>query len=447
MSRHVAILTIIFAAAICLFATTAQAQTAAAGIQINASGELKMNTVLDVNLKLKAKEAQKALGSDLCTASEMRCISLKQLEKAIEANNGALTEEMKYLAGLTRIEYVFFIPETKDIIIAGPAEGWFAEPGIDRVIGVKSRRPVVRLEDLASALRMYGPNGSDPQKVGCSIDPTPEGLVRLQAFIKTVNPQRMNYSAIRSGMVSALGNHTVRIDGVNPNTHFAKVLVEADYRMKLIGIGLEKAPAGLRSFISAANPEDVARNAMCRWYFVPNYQCVRMSPDGSAIQLVGQGVKLVGEDEVVSAAGNRQSTAGSQNTASKQFTQSFTSRYEKIAQVNPVYGELRNLIDLSIIAAYMNQEDIFGKAEWSMPILGDETKYSIETVSAPQFAPAACALHYKNGRLMTPIGGGVEIQPQIALNEDNLISNDDKEVAQTGSALTAPEGKWWWNNK
>jgi len=28
------------------------------------------------------------------------------------------------LAGLQRIEYVFLAPDSKDIVLAGPAEGW-----------------------------------------------------------------------------------------------------------------------------------------------------------------------------------------------------------------------------------------------------------------------------------------------------------------------------------
>ena len=34
---------------------------------------------------------------------------------------------MQFLAGLTRVRYVFYYPETKDIVLAGPAEGWAAD--------------------------------------------------------------------------------------------------------------------------------------------------------------------------------------------------------------------------------------------------------------------------------------------------------------------------------
>ena len=76
-----------------------------------------------------------------------------------------------------------------------------------------------------------------------------------------------------------MGLQKVAIRGVSPSTHFAQVMVEADYRMKLIGIGLERPPVQLRSYVDRANPATVSRNAMQRWYFVPEYKCVRTSED------------------------------------------------------------------------------------------------------------------------------------------------------------------------
>ncbi len=86
------------------------------------------------------------------------------------------------------------------------------------------------------------------------------------------------------------------------DTHFAQVLVEADYRMKLIGIGLEHPPLRqMMSWVDRVNPGTVSRNALQRWFFVPNYECVKETADDLAMELVGDGVKLVNADEVVRA--------------------------------------------------------------------------------------------------------------------------------------------------
>jgi len=238
----------------------------------------------------------------------------------------------------------------------------------------------------------------------------------------------------------------VSVKGVSPKTHFAQVLVEADYRMKLIGIGLEQPPVRMVSFIDRVDSRQVSRNALIRWYFVPDYHCVRMSEDGLAMELVGDGVKLVGEDEMVGSRGER-TTARRSTGASQAFVRSFTERYPALADRSPVYAELRNLIDLAVLAAYMQQQDFYGKAGWRMPLLADEKAMPVETYPAPKLvAPTVNAL-MKGNRLMTPIAGGVHIEAQMAIKPENLWPDEKAKVSQLRQSVTpnpAP-GQWWWD--
>ena len=68
-----------------------------------------------------------------------------------------------------------------------------------------------------------------------------------------------------------------------------------------------------------------------------------------AMEMVGDGVKLVGEDELVAASGQRQSAAQG-NKASHMFVTSFTKKYAELAERSPVYAELRNAVDLAVAA-------------------------------------------------------------------------------------------------
>ena len=56
----------------------------------------------------------------------------------------------------------------------------------------------------------------------------------------------------------------------------------------------------------------------------------------AAMELVGDGVKLVGEDELVSSGGGRQQT-GASNKASQAFVMSFTRSYPQLAERSPYY--------------------------------------------------------------------------------------------------------------
>jgi hypothetical protein len=423
------------------------------GVVVDADGVLRTKVYTDPGgqlMRQRLAAARASLDADLAERSPRRHVSLTRLEGAIAKHGNAPTDAMRYLAGLQRVEYVFFYPDSNDIVIAGPAEGWVSDLA-GRVVGITTGRPVVQLQDLVVALRAFSPDGRRTPFIGCSIDPTQEGLQAMQNFLRQIGSyahpsdvQRTRY--IANGLKTSLGLQKVSVNGVKPNTHFAQVLVEADYRMKLIGIGLERPPVKIVSYVERANPAAVSRNALQRWYFVPDYQCVRVSKDRLAMQLVGDGVKLVGEGEQVTAGGGREAT-GKLDRASQAFVTGFTEKYPELAARAPVYAELRNLIDLSVAAAFIQQEDYYGRAGWNMPLLGDERKFAVETYNTPKQVESAVNALWKGRRLMTPIGGGVTIQPTQAITSANLLRDEAGEVAQTREEVrvTLPEGRWWWD--
>ncbi len=222
-------------------------------------------------------------------------------------------------------------------------------------------------------------------------------------------------------------------------------MVEADYRMKLIGIGLEQPPVKLASYVDRASSG--SRNAMQRWYFMPDYQCVRTNDDATAMELVGDGVKLVGDDEVVGADGQRKQ-AGASDEASQSFVAGFTKKYPELAERSPVYAQLRNLIDMAIAAAFLQQHDYYGKADWKPEVLLTEEKFPVETFHAPVQVDAAINPIIKGSQLMTPIGGGVSVRAHEALSSDNLLTDEGGSVEKLHREVSVKglaDGQWWWD--
>ena len=428
--------------------------TGAAGVIIGPDGVLKMRFIEDPNGQLafrRKAEAMARLAGNLVQQAPIRKVSLNKLEAAIAAraaNGQQPTDEMKYLAGLTRAQYVFFYPDTQDIVIAGPAEG-FMPDATGRVVGMNTGRAILELQDLVVALRAYPPTGKPTQVLGCSIDPTPEGLAALQKYFKGFGGKLPSGAGVEQRIArdaaQALGLQNVSIRGVSPKTHFAQVLVEADYRMKLIGIGLEQPPVRIQSFPQLATGNSA--NGMARWFFVPNYECVKVTEDELALELVGDGVELVGEDEVVQADGSRIGSGG-QNKGSKQFCQQFTKNYPQLAARSPVYAQLRNLIDMSVMAAFIQKSDYYKKCGWKMEHFGDEKKFAVETQETPKQVETACNVYKKGNSTSWPIGGGVEIQATRALDTDHRIPDDGGKLqALRGKTHTdkLAENQWWWD--
>ena len=430
-----------------------------AGVMIDSKGVLTTVSMPDPDgqqMRARLQAAKATLNADVAKKSTLRKVSLTRLEKALAkqiVDGRQPTEEMRFLAGLTRVQHVFLYPETGDIVIAGPAEGWVDDLA-GKTIGMVTGRPIVELQDLVVALRAFAPGGKGVRQIGCSIDATPEGLARMQAFLRSVggqaDPSNPNFSeSIVNGLRTSLGLQKVRVDGIPPETHFAQVMVEADYRMKLIGIGLEIPPVKIVSYVDRVEPGTVARNAMQRWWFVPDYKCVRVSEAQNAMELVGNGVKLLNEDEVVSGDGQRHVNGnGRGNRASTLFVNAFTQKYPELAAKHHVYAQLRNLIDLSIAAAFMQQQDYYGQVHWDMPIFSSEEKFPVQTCQAPVAVETAVGSKWKNNTLMTPVGGGVTVNPREALLSANMLEDEGGKVQKLHDGLDLKQladGRWWWD--
>jgi len=426
----------------------------AAGVVVDAQGVLRTQAAADPGLNKERRQAViDALPGDLRKSVPLRKVALSRLEAELTkriADGRGIPDELAKLAGLTRVHYVFVYPAEDDtpgeIVLAGPAEPWFTD-AVGRVRGTETGSPTVLLEDLAAALRCFAPGQPQDRLVGCSIDPKPEGLAAMQKFLRDtgrVNP-KANADQIVGGMKEALGTQVVSVQGVSPATHFAQVMVEADYRMKLIGIGLEPPPVRMKTWIDLASAGAVAANALQRWYFVPDYQRVRIAEDDLAIELVGEGIKLCSADEVVLPDGRRLG-ADRADKASKTFTETFTRSYAQIAAQSPVYAQLRCLVDLAVAAAYLQEHDGYGKAGWAAETLRDEKAYPIETLPAPREAETAINAVWQGNRLLTPIGGGVTMYPRLAMDPPNLLMDEKGEVGKARTAAQAlPAGVWYWD--
>ena len=179
--------------AVAQIATTVQLPTF--GVAVDAAGVLQVKTFVDPTGTLQAERLRAAKmqqAADLLAPSRLRKVSLRRLETAVRRrlDQGENPDEaMRCLAGLQRLQYVFFYPQSKDIVIAGPAEGFVADLS-GRVRGMTTGRPVLELEDLAVALRAFSPGLHNRPFIGCTIDPAPEAMKRLQEFQRTT-PARL----------------------------------------------------------------------------------------------------------------------------------------------------------------------------------------------------------------------------------------------------------------
>ncbi len=413
--------------------------SAVGGVLVDTEGVVSNAEIDDLgqlrNLRLQVMEQVPA---DLKQPTKLRKISLRGLEAAIaerKAKNMVpqLADEMLYLAGLTRIQYVLVYPEQNDIVIAGPAEGWKVNDE-GHVVGASTGLPTLQLDHLLVALRTAEAARQAP--ISCSIDPTPEGIRRFQAFMKT---QKQFTQASLSGIEQALGMQTIRVNGIPENTDFARILVAADFRLKRLGMGFDKSPVknmpSYMEMISAAN----ATSAMPRWWLAPNYDALLRDTEGLSWELRGSGVKCMTEDSLFTGDGARQQT-GKQSVAAQRWADTMTQNYEELCQAEPVFGELRNLMDMAVVSALIVKERLTERAECRLPNLMDPLAVSVNEFPAPKQVSSKANALKKGRNWIISASGGIEINSWEVAHKT--------EMSSSLSAMRQPKPEqvkaWYW---
>jgi hypothetical protein len=411
------------------------------GVSIDARGVVSNVRLDELNeLRREREAALRPVPGDL-KAAAMRKVSLRQLESAIaehRQNGTPIGDEMRYLAGLQRIQYVFIYPEHNDIVLAGPGEGWRLNATGD-VVGATTSRPVMLLDDLLVALRSI--EGARQTGINCSIDPTSEGIVRLQALFKRTRAVGDDPDPLLAAIEQTLGPQTITVSGVPDTSHFARVLVAADYRMKRLAMGFEEPPiSGVPSFLQMMKASaKSARPMLPRWWLAPNYDALVADPEGLAWEVRGAGVRALTEDEVVNASGQREAT-GKSNPLAKKWADNMTARYDELAKKDAIFGQLRNCMDMAVVAALISKENLTEKCGWSMPLLMNPDLL-VESYHAPHSVDSQASAVQKGTNWIISASGGVQINPWEPLEKPAA----DPALSSTRAKSAARSTAWWWN--
>jgi hypothetical protein len=417
---------------------------AVGGISVDAEGVLN-NATVDATGKLRemAAKSLQAIPGELGETTELRKVSLRRLEKAIDEliqNDKPLPDEIRYLAGLQQIRYVFVYPEQQDIVLVGPAEPWKVGPN-GTIVGTGTGRPVMLLDDLVVALRTA--RGAAKQTITCSIDPRQEGLVELRNYVRKIRTIRNPQQTI-ARIEQALGPQTISVNGVPDTSHFARVMVAADYRMKRLAMHFERPPVQeLPSFLDMMKATGRGmKNLLPRWWLAPEYESVLRDPDGLAWELRGPAVKTMTEQDFLTAAGDREHT-GRPSPVAQKWADNMTRKYDELAVADPIFGQLRNCMELAVVAALIVREDLPGKAGYSLPTLLDPTDVQVEKFPAPKQVSTQASVVKKGRNWLFSASGGVEINSWAIAGRAK--ESDTVAPVRTKSAAKDDNTNWWWN--
>ena len=283
-----------------------------------------------------------------------KAVSLRQISAALAAGKPARFE------GMTRLDGYVIDDDNKDIVLFGIVE---------------RGQPELAAADFVVALRSAFKRGIDPKdgtdyskRAAISLDTNPEVFHRLHEF------QTANVDGRRKYAELCKTPQKVRVDGMIRHTRVAKVLIDADYRMKRVGQGLETLPISSpfpgdfeakirewRAQLEAGQEPDVPSN-LTRYWFTPGHFSHAVSDDGGKMVCIDHAqVVLKDEDQIYKEGVDVAS--GAVNAYARAFTCAWTERMEDTYQAEPLWRDMHNMFRNFALSRIMYDLHAFDKAD------------------------------------------------------------------------------------
>ncbi len=348
-----------------------------------------------------------------------------EVKTCIEAGK-PVPEQLTYLGGLTRIQYLIVLPEEHDLLLAGPGEPWDVTSR-QFATGKTTGRPVMQLDDFVVLFRQG--NRSGPGLFGCKINPPDDSLKKSEKVAADMlgKPRKDRMEALRT----ALGPQKVEVFGTMEDTRLAFSMIAADYKMKRLGLGADKASvAGLGVAV------DNSRSGACQIWFEPAYDPIRVSKDGTVYELRGNRLRL--------QAGSISFDPRGATPVAKQWAETFSAKMPQMAVAEPLIADLQNIADLGVVAALIRTDRLADKAGWDTAWLRGAQEDALATAAPKFYDPARIpsprfadtVVNYAGGSIVC---GGVVMEVSRFVNPDARQPDPDESRSTAAARQQATE--------
>ncbi|MCH2203662.1 MAG: DUF1598 domain-containing protein [Fuerstiella sp.] len=406
------------------------------------SDESRLNTVMTQALRANKN-------TNVRNTSNLRLVSLPRLEMYVSellATGQPVPEDVRNLAGISRIQYLMTFPETGDVVIGGPAADW-VEDEHGRVVSLTDGRPVLQLDDLIVLARTFSHDG--PSFFMCSIDPRQDQVRTVNEFVRKNRRSLNKETAARftKELEQILGLQNVIVDGVPADSRVARVIVDADYRMKQIGIGEVTGAPGMKSYFDLLTKSEQRGSGSMdalRWWMAVGYEAIRMDASGNGFEFTGDSVRCLSEDQIVNADGSRDAT-GNAHGANARFAQLFTENYAALARKDAVFADLQNVFDLAMVSALVHSQGMAPQTH-----LDSDTFRAVSNrpVDVPSELMTSAAHRVFSGRhVVVQVAGGVRADVLSVVRDADryLESAELSRTVKDASPIGHRSDAWWWD--
>jgi hypothetical protein len=129
------------------------------------------------------------------------------------------------------------------------------------------------------------------------------------------------------------------------------------------------------------------------------------------------------------------------NKLAQNWADNMTEKYDALSAADPVFGELRNLMDMCVVAALIEKERLSEVAGCSLPLLtGASPELALEKWNAAKtISPEVGFLKIRNAWIVTA-SGGVQIESWQAASR----AEPDSNVTVVRKQATPSSQSLWW---
>ena len=115
-----------------------------------------------------------------------------------------------------------------------------------------------------------------------------------------------------------------------------------------------------------------------------------------------------------------------------------TAHYDRLSERSRIFGQLRNLMDLCVIAAVIDKNNLEEKAGLDLSVLASD-EIPFESFDAPKTVSTQCSFTKKGKDFLITASGGVQIESWQVADKSQV----DPRVAKTYEKASQAGDTWW----
>jgi hypothetical protein len=108
----------------------------------------------------------------------------------------------------------------------------------------------------------------------------------------------------------------------------------------------------------------------------------------------------------------------------------------------PVFAELRNCMDVAVIAALLVKEDLPAKANCDLSLLLDERQVAVAEFPVPRKLASQASLVRKGTGWILSLSGGVQVD---SWSVQQRVETRTELADQQRRAIATRRDHWWWD--